>query len=129
MSLNLYASISFSRNRVVECLIIPITSCFALMRMVPLIFGSANWRSFTLCKLPIIKHSTSLSYRIFPTDITGWVHSVSSSVRDFSEACTLNLGANELELISGGSGITGLYVINLYHGFGVVTQASSFRGR
>nr|POE49917.1 hypothetical protein CFP56_32868 [Quercus suber] len=97
--------------------------------MVPLIFDSVNWRCFTLCRLPIIKHSIGLSCRIFLTNITGWVHSISSLVKDFSEACTLNLGDDELELISRGTGTVGLYVINLYHGFGVVTQASSFRGR
>lgn len=99
------------------------------MRIVPLISSSTNWRSFTRWRLPIIMHSIGLSWRIFLTVITSRVHSLSTSDRYFSEVCTLDLGADDLELISRGTRTAGLSVRNLHHGFGVIHQASFFIGK
>ena len=61
--------------------------------------------------------------------IIGYVHSLSALVKKIYEVSILDLGTDEFELVSGGTCTAGLSVINLYHGFGVIPQASSFKGR
>ena len=61
--------------------------------------------------------------------ITSYVPSLSTLVKKISEVSILDLGTDEFELVNGRTCTAGLSVINLYHGFGVIPQASSFRGR
>lgn len=74
-----------TRSKVVECLMIPHVACVTLIRIVPLIVVSTNRIIFTRYTLPIIMHSIGLPSKIFLTVITGWAHSTSAFINNFSE--------------------------------------------
>ena len=130
ISLKLHASFSrvfaliTSENRVTEYFQTPRVHSVHLTRIMCLILGAENWKSFTLWIFPIVAHSIGLSTKIFLSVITGSSRSASISHSESSERGRIEGLKDGLELFRGMGRRAGQSVTKRHHGFGVKIHTS-----